>query len=419
MGGFDVVITGFKLNGRDTPARVLERVLGEPPDSAKALTRSFPAVVRRCLSPVEADPLVLALRAAGARVELRPTGSGPEAAAPVRQSAAPTARAMAGLIASQPAPSGVPSPAEQSFKLGTLRIETPAAEKKTTGKFILGTLKIMLKGPPAPPPPQPDFVITPAAPAADPEALLHATGMRDDAFDDLGSQRPLELDTDALEQRSNFVSGGRRDAAHRPSLMNLVRESLVDIPLRVVRRSRATEPSTGLVSAPRVPYLWHGFVGVGIVIILCLSFALANKGDGEVAAAQDGAPPPLPGAAAQTARTTQAIEEDAPKLHPILQLVPEPMEPALANILRKQVAGTHSVRIDWGEDGPPEDDRVSCVVVSGSAVQREERVRALLATGRRYPTTPSLESQMRDHMEVLRMADNDAKAQYTPLCLGN
>jgi hypothetical protein len=429
MGGFDVVITGFKLNGRESAAKVLERVLGEQPDSAKALAKTFPSVVRHALAPAEADAVVLALRAAGARVELRAAGTAAPAAQPAPL--APTASAMAGLIAAQPRPASVPVPAQQGVQLGAARIAEPAREeKKSTGKFILGTLKILLNGPPPPPPQQPAVVIKPAPePALTADEMLHATGMRDEAFDDVGTQQPLELDTEALQARANYVSGGRKEQKEQPARPSLL-DIMADIPLRVVRRAKpqeevAVEPGALASLESRHPYIWHAFVGVGLLVCLVLSLAIIYKEPArhEVAhAAAKGGPEvltPEEQKAKQDAKLGPEMEQEAPALHPILQIAPKPMEPALAGILRKQVNGTQAVRIDWGDAGPPQGERVSCMVISGNAMQQRERARTLLATGRRYPMTPLLEKQMRDHMEVMRLADGDPKARYTPLCISN
>jgi hypothetical protein len=94
------------------------------------------------------------------------------------------------------------------------------------------------------------------------------------------------------------------------------------------------------------------------------------------------------------------------------------MEAALASIMRKRVPGTHAVSIDWPEGQEPKEP-VQCMLVEGSSVQREQRVRALLATGKRMTLTPLIESQLRDHEEVLRIALGDANAHFSSLCLVN
>jgi len=70
----DVVITGFRLNAVEKPAAALQRVLQVSEDEARALSKRFPCVVLADAPSVAAQPLMAALREAGAHVQLREPG---------------------------------------------------------------------------------------------------------------------------------------------------------------------------------------------------------------------------------------------------------------------------------------------------------------------------------------------------------
>jgi hypothetical protein len=97
----DVVLTGFRLNTGEPPAKVLERVLGLEPAKARAATQRFPVILART-SQERADQLAEILREAGAMVDVR------EAMTVARPSAQ---MAQATAVASAPAPPLPPAPA--------------------------------------------------------------------------------------------------------------------------------------------------------------------------------------------------------------------------------------------------------------------------------------------------------------------
>ena len=160
MAGHDVVVSGFRLNGAESPAKVLERVLRCSGEQARALSKRFPVTVQGELSRAAADSLAAQLREAGARVEVREVASPALAQAPV-DGAQPESAGRApiappepvGPLAAPPVESPAASP-DTTFKVGTLRIQVPAkARDSLAGRYLIGTLKILLPagGPPPPP----------------------------------------------------------------------------------------------------------------------------------------------------------------------------------------------------------------------------------------------------------------------------
>jgi hypothetical protein len=248
---------------------------------------------------------------------------------------------------------------------------------------------------------------------------LYDSGLHDDVLDAPGANVALELDTDALQTGARYVSGGR--AEQRPSLMMRMRASILEAPSNLVRRKRAPKrsalPFRGLWRSPlMVPALLGGLLTLGVHAALGSAEDVEAARPDTVTGTALGEQPSAPASEASPS-DAQAVES-APALHPILQLAPKPMEGALASILRKRVPGTHAVTIDWPEGQEPKES-VQCMLVDGSTAQREQRVRALLATGKRMTVTPFIESQLRDHEEVLRIALGNANAHFASLCLVN
>ncbi|HEX5656222.1 MAG TPA: hypothetical protein VFX59_03465, partial [Polyangiales bacterium] len=67
----DVVITGYRLNAKEPAQKALERILGLPPEVARALARNFPAVVVEGAANDNALRIRDQLESAGALVEVR------------------------------------------------------------------------------------------------------------------------------------------------------------------------------------------------------------------------------------------------------------------------------------------------------------------------------------------------------------
>jgi hypothetical protein len=428
MTRFDVVIQGFKLNGAEPLSRVLERVLGCSVDEAKALGKRFPSVVRRELEPAQATALAEVLRAAGARIELVESGSAPTAAvaaaaqAVSAEQAAPRRESAAGkyllgtlkiMLSGPPPRPPEAKPAVLSADVApSARGSVPVPKRESlVGKYVMGTLRIALNGPPPPPEPvaaKPE----PAGPAP-----THEVGVLDDVLNPTGGGAALEIDEGALHAR-NYVSGGRADV-QRPSLMM----RMVDIPARVVRRARAKDPEEEAQVSQRARWLIPALVACGAILIVGASVtAVSHPSGGSRVEAQsvgsaNGNEALPPGEQQQGDEKTSSQDEGGAN-HPLLRIAPKPMEASLASILRRQIPGTSGVAIEWPAGEKPEGS-VQCMVVSGTSSQREERVAALLNTGKRISVSPTVASQMRDHSEVLRAADNSPNAQYTMLCLQN
>jgi hypothetical protein len=68
---YDVVIVGYKLNANIKPAQALQTVLGLDLETAKAMTRQFPATVLTGLSLTRAESVSKQLTDCGAKVEVR------------------------------------------------------------------------------------------------------------------------------------------------------------------------------------------------------------------------------------------------------------------------------------------------------------------------------------------------------------
>ena len=68
---YDVVIVGYKLNANIKPAQALQTVLGLDLETAKAMTRQFPAPVLTGLSLSRAESISQQLTDCGAKVEVR------------------------------------------------------------------------------------------------------------------------------------------------------------------------------------------------------------------------------------------------------------------------------------------------------------------------------------------------------------
>ncbi len=80
---FDVIITSFRMNSRESASQVLERAFGIEPERARALVRTFPATVIQGTSRAHAENAAEQLREAGAKVEIaehvQPPPSAPSA----------------------------------------------------------------------------------------------------------------------------------------------------------------------------------------------------------------------------------------------------------------------------------------------------------------------------------------------------
>lgn len=97
MAKQDVVVVGFKLNTPEPPVQALQRVFGIDQDTAKRLIQRLPKAVKRGVSEEEAAHFANALRAIGAKVEVRAStaqaqGAGqPQAPAPAPRTRQATA----------------------------------------------------------------------------------------------------------------------------------------------------------------------------------------------------------------------------------------------------------------------------------------------------------------------------------------
>jgi hypothetical protein len=162
----DVVLTGFRLNTGEPPAKVLERVLGLEPAKARAATQRFPVILART-SLERADQLADILREAGAMVDVR------EAASVARPTTGQIAQVQAPppaapLPPSAPAPGirAVPTPLGATSPLG---LPTIAGMPPLPGTAAQGS---------AMPAPAPAMFAAPAArPASEPAARPSAASM--------------------------------------------------------------------------------------------------------------------------------------------------------------------------------------------------------------------------------------------------
>jgi hypothetical protein len=176
----DVVLTGFRLNAGEPPAKVLERVLGLEPAKARAATQRFPVILART-SQERADQLADLLREAGAMVDVREVGA---VARPTQPMPAPAPGAP-----SLPPIPGTVSPRTSAPALGLPGTASPVALAPTQPALRpVATMPTVAGLPPLPmskggnaPAPLPAFASLPAPGAAAPRpeapsAAPHALG---------------------------------------------------------------------------------------------------------------------------------------------------------------------------------------------------------------------------------------------------
>ncbi len=72
MAGYDVVIAGFRLNAKEQPAKVLERLLAMSAEQARVCSKNFPHVALSNASREAAEALQKRLDEAGARASVTP-----------------------------------------------------------------------------------------------------------------------------------------------------------------------------------------------------------------------------------------------------------------------------------------------------------------------------------------------------------
>ncbi len=106
----DIWVLGFR-DSDERPEKALGRVFGIDSVRARRLIASMPAVVKREVTPAQAEPIIAALKKIGARVALVPAGA---SRFPGKPSSAPPAAAP------PPAKAPVPPPPEDSGGLGDI-----------------------------------------------------------------------------------------------------------------------------------------------------------------------------------------------------------------------------------------------------------------------------------------------------------
>jgi hypothetical protein len=169
----DVVLTGFRLNTGEPPAKVLERVLGLEPAKARAATQRFPVILART-SQERADQLADILREAGAMVDVREAVSVARPSAQLAQAPAAVPPAPAAPVP-PPAP-GLPSPGIRAVPtplgatsprgLPTVSGMPPLPGAVAKGGAMPASMPFTLSAPPALAAPQPALAAAQPAPPA-------------------------------------------------------------------------------------------------------------------------------------------------------------------------------------------------------------------------------------------------------------
>jgi hypothetical protein len=421
----DVVIVGYRLNAREPAPKALERILRLTPDAARTVARSFPAVVAQGVREAEGEQLAEALRAAGAQVELRPTGE-PSVSADLRVSS----RGATGTPASAVPPLAAEAAAHRAPPLVTPEQPAPrrqaaplapqhwlaANDADPTAAYQLGDFGL---DPVVAPPTR---VTAPPTVAAPPTRA--GGGLEDFDLDLADGGLSLEL-----EQPENENAGQRRIDAASPAFD----DRLDDLPdatppppqveqraVRAIQRERtqrAIDSRRPPVPARRVPSplarALRGWLpsivmllALALATIVCVGYAL-DPGDvfALIRMPRSFAIPSL----------TLGSSADDPTLHPLLQAAPVSARGPLAAILRARVAGVHQLPATYRAD----DGRaIDCVLVEQRSDDTDAQLDELRRTGHEVAPPADAVLALREHAQSLRMTRGAGKQlTLTSMCL--
>jgi hypothetical protein len=97
----------------------------------------------------------------------------------------------------------------------------------------------------------------------------------------------------------------------------------------------------------------------------------------------------------------------------VLLAFPAVLRPPAAAAMRFRIAGTYSTGVQWGS----KDGEVSCMLVQHDAGKTQERIHALLTTGRAVPIPADALVKIHDVADSMRMARGGRRVRFTPVCL--
>jgi hypothetical protein len=470
----DVVITGFRLNAKEPAQKALERILGLSPDAARALSRSWPAVVMEGVANDNALRIRDQLERAGALVELRQarlaaldlpapprggafdldldlpmggggvgsakanksgtgafaavpkTGPGGFAAAklpPSKPTAAPKTSSHLAVPMAPPTRSGNPQnvdagrrPREQNT---TARASLPQPPPPPAAAYQLGDFGVSPRG-------QSVVAKLPTAPSMPQRAAPspHTLADGDFDFDGFGGGGGIELD---------LGTGPRQSLPRKPSQAKPsqpMEEEVLGERFGALEDPNAKAPEVDAVAfrsiaqqqpqrrvesrrpaKKKLDLLQHVPVVSLLVLLALTALTLAAVGY-----ALDPADPLGGLARAQALPVRQGpdeLEHQQGYLHPMLRSTPRALRAPVAAILRAQIQGVHDVSVGFlAEAG----QTAQCVLVE-HGTDTEARLARVRATGREVNATPTAAAQMIEHERALRASMQRLDLQFTRVCL--
>jgi hypothetical protein len=224
----DVVLIGFRLNATLKPAQALEIVLGLDAQTAKNLSRRFPASVLEGVSREHAERAAADLTAAGAKVELRPSrlerALGDAPADPGRASAA---QARAPAAASNGYALGeILAPSARTADHNAIELESPLdalavqSEQMRTRPSAVALFDEPAAAQASPPSSEPEPTPAPLRRGAVEVDASAFSGLRNlgDGLDDIAEDAPaIEVDQDALRS----IQRTSEETVRRPARQQL------------------------------------------------------------------------------------------------------------------------------------------------------------------------------------------------------
>ncbi len=457
MDRCDIVITGFRLNAVEKPTAALQRVLRVSEDEARALSKRVPCVVLGDVPAVAAQPLVAALREAGAHVQLREPGRSlpPETGGKTMPPQGfgeqqPVAPRVAGPVAMAPPAPSTPAAPDAYGLFNMTPASASAGPAARLSAYQLGEIEVVAtKSQPAPAPttksqPAPAMTATKSQPApamtaiksqpapamtatkSQPAPAMTATKSQPAPAMTATKSKPApspQMDMGALQMLSN---GFRPTGEFGPAL-EIDMAALAD---RSARVQSTFQPNAGLESEPKR----RGFFSTLLVPIVLFSsaapHALALTGVAAASGAAvymvrtSGQADPLADTRAHESDTEQAsTTDDAAKpregrgeaTHPLLRSVPKAMEPSIAAILRSRIRGVSKISIEWPEGTKP-DGFVECMLLDTA---HSKNLKELESTGGRVDPPAEVQDQLADHIGTLQAANGTTRTEYVSICLAN
>ncbi|MET0286528.1 MAG: hypothetical protein ABW352_18745 [Polyangiales bacterium] len=473
----DVVITGYRLNAKEPAQKALERILGLAPEVARALARTFPAVVLEGAANDNALRIRDQLESAGALVELRASQPRLERAPldlpatrggafdldldlPMAKGGSPPKANKGGgtgAFALPPKTGGFPAPkthpgafAAPGMGTGPLAVPPPPGKPRApqpTSRNLRGSM-------PQPPPPPPaayqlgDFgmaprgqsvvaklptgpsstpSLAPSLPSLSPArtpAVVSPPTLADGDFDfESAMGGGLELD---------LGTGPRQSLPRKPSTPqrpSMPREEVHAERFGALAGARAAGKAPDVdaqafKSLQRRPDSRRPAKKQDSLVVRVLRGALPGVmlvsicalTLGAVGYALDPADPIGGLARAKALPLTEPGDETAHQegyLHPLLRSTPRPMRAPVAAVLRARITGVHDVPVSF----PTRHGQVAQCALVEHGPDTEARLKGVRETGHEVATTPSAAAQLIEHERALRAELQRLDLQFTRVCL--